>query len=592
MGYTPAPLQRAIGAPDVTVVGVWDTVDAYGMPIDELTLAWDYFIHTLRFPDLNLPPNVNKAYHALAIDDERQTFHPTLWNEEGLPDHQTIEQVWFSGAHSNVGGGYAKDELAMVALDWMMGNVEKPGHGSKQGNQEGLRFIKRERERIKHSRYAHGHLYDARAGLGAYYRLKPRNIDKLCHDPNQGVEIPIPKIHESVFERIQRGGIPYAPLGLPVSYEVAPSGKVYETPGQAQNRANVMEKAWDVIGWRRILYFAFVVASLLLVGSKFFLKWEPEGPCDSAYCVLDPILHFLTTFIPDFVAGWIEALRQNPSWLMGFLLVFIVFSRIKHVWYTKTSHLSQEAWKPVKKKIVEEPKAHVEVPSTLTYKIRTNPVLITVYQNWFAKKALPALCMVVMVLVPILLVSRIAFEVRTTAGGICEAPATNKTLVLGESQSIAFSTKSPCHPAGIMVQKGEQYRIVVEVQEPWKDGADVEAGPNGLAKVWDSVKLALAVPARRSWSAPWFSLLGRVGANGKDRFEIGQEKIFTGKTDGPLFLFVNDAVCGWCLGDGWALPYVWGFGENQGTANITITHLPTTSPFGGAIFATPRDDRY
>jgi len=132
----------------------------------------------------------------------------------------------------------------------------------------------------------------------------------------------------------------------------------------------------------------------------------------------------------------------------------------------------------------------------------------------------------------------------------------------------------------------------VEVLGFWKDGADIEVGPNGFAEAWDSVKLGLAVPARRSWSAPWFSLLGRVGANGKDRFEIGQEKVFTGKTDGPLFFFVNDAVCGWCPGDRWALPYVWGFGENQGTAKITITNLPTSSPFGGAIFATPKDDHY
>ena len=233
----------------------------------------------------------------------------------------------------------------------------------------------------------------------------------------------------------------------------------------------------------------------------------------------------------------------------------------------------------------------MDLPSTLTYKVRTNPTLTFLYQG-FAKKALPMVCMMIMVIVPFLLMSRIIFEVRTTAGGICETPATVSTLAPGKSHSIDFAMNSPCSPTGITVEKGEQYQVTVEVEEKWMDGDNIAADPNGFVDMWDSVKLALAVPTRRSWSAPWFSLLGRVGSEGKDRFEIGQSHVFIGKTDGPLFVFVNDAVCGYCPGKFSAWPYFWDLGKNQGNAKVTITHLPSESPMGvGSIFATSKDGR-
>jgi uncharacterized protein (DUF2235 family) len=65
----------------VKFVGLWDTVDAYGLPIDELKRGLDRWVFGLSFPDQNLSPIVDRACHALALDDERRTFHPVLWNE-------------------------------------------------------------------------------------------------------------------------------------------------------------------------------------------------------------------------------------------------------------------------------------------------------------------------------------------------------------------------------------------------------------------------------------------------------------------------------------------------------------------------------
>ncbi len=76
---------RGIGEDGIKIkiefVGLWDTVDAYGLPVDEMTRAVDLFFVKLTMRDRKLHPNVMCARHALALDDERNTFHPRLWDE-------------------------------------------------------------------------------------------------------------------------------------------------------------------------------------------------------------------------------------------------------------------------------------------------------------------------------------------------------------------------------------------------------------------------------------------------------------------------------------------------------------------------------
>ena len=111
----------------IRFVGVWDTVAAYGTPVAELTRGIDDWVWPLSMPDYKLSPKVTTARHALALDDERDTFHPLLWDE--VNEHKLVEagcvlpdrlrQVWFSGMHANVGGGYPDDSavLSLSALD-------------------------------------------------------------------------------------------------------------------------------------------------------------------------------------------------------------------------------------------------------------------------------------------------------------------------------------------------------------------------------------------------------------------------------------------------------------------------------------------
>ncbi|HET7689292.1 MAG TPA: DUF2235 domain-containing protein [Nocardioidaceae bacterium] len=110
----------------VAFVGVFDTVGALGVP-GAMFLA-------PRFHNLQLSDEVACARHALAIDEYRLKFEPSLWTaKEGAPGAQgvaedgRVKQVWFRGAHSDVGGGYAETGLSDSALLWMATEAHAQG---------------------------------------------------------------------------------------------------------------------------------------------------------------------------------------------------------------------------------------------------------------------------------------------------------------------------------------------------------------------------------------------------------------------------------------------------------------------------------
>ncbi len=103
---------------DVHFLGVWDTVGAMGLPTKG-PLGW-LTRSRHRFHDVCLGENVRHAYHALAINERRAPFEPSLWKPPCPPQCETVEQVWFAGVHSNVGGGYADAGLSDQALLWML----------------------------------------------------------------------------------------------------------------------------------------------------------------------------------------------------------------------------------------------------------------------------------------------------------------------------------------------------------------------------------------------------------------------------------------------------------------------------------------
>ncbi len=119
--------------PDIKFIGVWDTVGSLGVPGIHLWLARLLRIDW-QFHDTALSRSVKNAYHALAIHEKRSDFEPTLWQKQDWPgaSAQTLEQVWFSGVHSDVGGGYLEEQLSDVAALWMTEKARSRGLGFRE----------------------------------------------------------------------------------------------------------------------------------------------------------------------------------------------------------------------------------------------------------------------------------------------------------------------------------------------------------------------------------------------------------------------------------------------------------------------------
>ncbi|KDN22320.1 DUF2235 domain-containing protein [Amycolatopsis rifamycinica] len=110
----------------IRFVGVWDTVGALGIP-----LSGGRLIHLLnkrwQFHDTELTSIVQAAFQALAVDEHRKSFRPAVWAPAKAANGQVREQVWFAGAHSDVGGGYRQPALSDLALRWMADQAEQCG---------------------------------------------------------------------------------------------------------------------------------------------------------------------------------------------------------------------------------------------------------------------------------------------------------------------------------------------------------------------------------------------------------------------------------------------------------------------------------
>ncbi len=158
-------------------IGVWDTVGSLGM--------W----YGKQFFDDRLNQDVPNAYHAIAIDEKRKKFPVSLWNETDLAPGQKVEQVWFAGVHSDVGGSYKERDLSNITLIWMLENAEK----------HGLRLKDGWRERLVGDPL--GPIHESNTGLWKIWRPVTRQIPEGA------------KIHKSVIVRME--GLPEYSPALP-----------------------------------------------------------------------------------------------------------------------------------------------------------------------------------------------------------------------------------------------------------------------------------------------------------------------------------------------------------------------------------------
>lgn len=124
LGLRPSPALQFVDNVSIAAVGVWDTVGALGIPAIREADGTLVRLDAFQFCNNDLSTKVANGFQALAVDEQRVDFTPTLWNER-----DGVVQVLFPGAHADVGGGYPPDEsgLSNGALIWMTNRLASAG---------------------------------------------------------------------------------------------------------------------------------------------------------------------------------------------------------------------------------------------------------------------------------------------------------------------------------------------------------------------------------------------------------------------------------------------------------------------------------
>jgi uncharacterized protein (DUF2235 family) len=601
------PYDRADNArPNIRFVGVWDTVAAYGGPITEITRAIDNWIYPLSMPDYQLNERVLCARHALAIDDERDAFLPLVWDEvhehklikEQKVDEKRLQQVWFTGMHADVGGGYPDESLSYVSLLWMMEETERAG----------LRTLTVVKDRIVALASSYGPIHDSRAGVGAYYRYQPRKIaawldpvDQMTlslRDPaitdsrrkSRGLLLSV-NVHESVINRIATGTDRYAPINLPETFKIIPPQVEGETIPQADNqtsdsppevkasrpmvshdlrarlthpttaraRAEATEPVWNLVWWRRLTYFVTLAATLMLLSLPLVVGQLPPPPILSdGRTWVGGIIRLLTLVLPTFAGDWIEVYADNPFYffvLGGVILLLLKLgTRLERM-------LSDEA-----RRIWRQATDGGPLPTpreSWVQKFRNNggyQHFIQVFKWYFLPDWIVAPLFAVLVLwlgVAVFAQTTLPFAENDTL--LCH-PSPG---AVAEIATVArdFRTRDVCSESFGRVIEKQRYVVTFDVVDPWYDSS-LTTSPEGLSVSEFPAGLGfVAAPLRRVIDARYLQPIlevrptdGRRGWFGENIqiYPLSVRAVgnsvtlyrgeFTAPRSGELFLFANDAM--------------------------------------------------
>jgi len=547
-------------AVNVHFVGVWDTVAAYGLPIDELTTAVDKWVWPMKFHGdiLGLSPNVQHARHALSLDDERRTFHPTPWDETAernllarrvvMPGR--LRQVWFAGSHSDVGGGYPDAGLSFVPLGWMID--EAAG--------KGLRFEPSVVEGYAAIAAATGRIYDSRSGFfGALWRYQPRDAQLLLGEGNT------PLVHGSVMIRMACGN-GYAPISLPQKIDVLmPDGPpvAFDAAAVAQALAQGHEKqrriltdtrqlvqgvsaqakntelfnlVLDLVWWRRIVYFvglAFVVAAVAFPLLAQYLRIEgvTDPVNERAGGPVGWILDLIEAFLPAFTKPWVATVVRYPAQAVIVLIGLLASLGISRFLQGSIRHRARAAWNVPMRGQRHAESADPPKPGwllTLARKARTTKWAVGGYR-FLAQKVVPAGFLGLSAILVFSLGNSAAFDVVNTIGAFCTSTkemkdASPQKEILGVGKT--FETRSMCHATGLRLIAGGKYRIRLDMDEgvngEWFDKgipADVTGFTADSMRLYagftaDSVRHYMASPLKRWWRENWYQPIARIGEVG------------------------------------------------------------------------------
>ena len=578
-------LRWAAGETPIAFLGLWDTVDAYGMPVDELGAFFNAFVWPFRMPNATLCPLVARAVHALALDDERNTFHPRLWNEDAR-----IRQVWFAGMHSDVGGGYPDKGLAHVSLKWIVGEAQDSL----------LRFVASKLAEQEALGDENGPMNDSRRGLAGYYRYNPRRLVTLIKP--RGIERPL--IHESVLRRIRAGQDAYAPLVLPPEFDVLPlaggspiNGAAYVEPAKRAHFAAGLERAFNGVWRKRMLYFAtlgFTLALLLLP----LVTSDTADACVTALCALSPLIRGLDAVLPAAMAAWTAWYAAHPGavlllgppialglWL-GSVTQTAIFDATRRVWYSMLATTPDTvAQKPEPLPLTGAERRLWRVRESAPYR-RAFGLL----RRWM----LPGVSGVLVLLAMAVLANNFLFAIDASRGYVCRATANTKPVTTAPAV-FQLHAGELCLPTGLELKRGGTYELTLRIDEAFSDNG-LAADLRGVET--PSLAMRLGTLTKREPGQPYLHPMLRVGDKGADVMPIKPEPsiprsdtlhslrtLFVARSSGELFVYVNDSI-----GPPGAR-HVFQT-NNCGVANATIRlfeagALPASAPALSAQFAPP-----
>jgi uncharacterized protein (DUF2235 family) len=578
----------------IRFIGVWDTVAAYGAPLDEMTRGISKWIWPLELPNHTLDrERVMRACQALALDEERTTFHPELWNERVVPPgefdpdkerfvkDEQISQVWFAGVHSNVGGGYPDDTLAYIPFVWMITEAQHCGLKFKSDAATPPADPDTFKNAIS-KRDKDGRIYDPRQGLGGYYRYGPRKLVQLCNaqyskKEDDEVLIERPKIHESVFRRIDNHAHAYAPVGLPATYDVVkengaivtPDQYGFETDNDAKARADAQEHIWNEIWKRRIVYFATVGATVWLFAYPLLRSAPRSDEYVSPIRWVSDLIRIVGNFLPGFAETWINGFARSPGQFVVLLLLVAGLTWLGAGIASQILDRMGSIWRRVSS-------APSGLPDDAVYRLRSNRHYIALREG-LKRKWAPAFFALLFVYLGATFASHLLYNVQDVAGWTCVEDGTASGLARGEKREVDFATSNLCNRTGIAVEgNGAKYYIAIKATSQWRDDG-IPSQLSGFyttdAPAWyQRVLLMLGVPLRRELTRPWFRLVLRYGATGGEEVFLDPdpedgtiEEVIRPTRKGELFVFVNDAVVG--------IPglYEVFYRNNEGGGKLTVT---------------------
>lgn len=534
----------------INFVGLFDTVEAFGVPIEEFRRAIDWAIWPISFRNARLSKRVRRAFHALSLDDERTTFHPLRFDMRGEQPSR-ISEVWFAGVHSDVGGGYPDADLEHVPLVWMADHAVAEG---------GLRFNAGALAAFRDAASPVGPRHDSRGGLGVLYRYGPRVI--LDAPENAGP----PVIHHAVAERMAFGCDGYAPIVLPsTALVLLPNGATHPisgfapdarvalvAPDAALTRAQAAVRAIknpdpyivslvrDQVWWRRVTYFA-LLAAVILAGS---LPWTARvvtdlankagnatagavgaasiwaeiwdvlvGIAGSITAVVASVLALIGSFIPSYAKPWVDSLTSLPITFLVVVAIVLILYQTNDYLRDRITDLARQAWFPSRRERGLTASSTLARPRGTFARFMRMSAVTNFVQKALASYVFPGLGIVAIYFILFVAVARGLVSVSEGRGDVCKSSVEAKPPPWGEHKILdeEFKTSDPCWATGALLEKGRTYTVHLKMKQQyfdWRLKSDMAGFTN--FSVWHLI----ATPFRRWWSLSWFQPVARIGSYG------------------------------------------------------------------------------